>query len=307
MLHHQRTRRRLEQNRRAALREALREEFDSNQVDLYALQANELAGIWVNMKKKKSRLPDAEIEDAFETLTGYSLTAVREHGSTVSSSVVLAQLATDMRRSGSIFTTYRVVQHEGRRFIVFNGKPALRKYLRSSYYALKNPKILKMGVGQAAMKNMARGSVLFTLIVSPITRGLEWLFKENQAALETVLAQISTDIVKGVIAAGTAYFTGLLAPTLIGGATVAVAPLAAGIGAAIAVGFGLDYLDRRWGITEALAEALSQHRDQLDRATERVSQESSYFFGTVDGQLELIQRFMRRLKWTPIFGQAAKL
>lgn len=285
---------RLEQNRRAALREALREEFDSNQVDLYALQANELAGIWVNMKKKKSQLTDAEIEDAFETLTGYSLTAVREHGSTVSSSVVLAQLATDMRRSGSIFTTYRVVQHEGRKFIVFNGKPELRKYLTGTRYTLKNPKIISMGVGKAAMKNLAKGSILFTLVASPATRTIEWLFANKQAELESVLAGISTDIVKAVISTGLAYFSGSLIATLSGGAVIAVAPLTFSIVTAVAVGFTLNKLDKKLGITEKLADAIAERSSQWEQSIKSVRQDSTYFLETVPGQMEFMQRFFQR-------------
>ncbi|MFO7787428.1 MAG: hypothetical protein R6W87_06570 [Halospina sp.] len=285
---------RLEQNRRAALREALRKEFDSNQVDLYALQANELAGIWVNMKKKKSQLTDAEIEDAFETLTGYSLTAVREHGSTVSSSVVLAQLAADMRRSGSIFTTYRVVQHEGRRFIVFNGKPELRKYLTGTRYTLKNPKIISMGVGKAAMKNLAKGSILFTLVASPATRTIEWLFANKQAELESVVAGISTDIVKAVISTGLAYFAGSLVATLSAGAVIAVAPLSVSIMTAVFVGYSLNILDQRFGITERLADGLAGRHVEWEQAIGKVRRDSTYFLETVPGQIEFMQRFLRR-------------
>lgn len=293
MLHHQRTRRHLEQNRRKALREALQEEFDSNQVDLYALQVHELAGIWVNTKKKSKR-SETEIEEAFKQLTGYALELIRDHGSNASSSVVLGKLAADMSRSGHIFTTYRVVQQGGKKFIVLRGKPGLRKYLNAPRYSFKNPKVMRMGVGKAAMGSLARSSILFTVIVSPATRGFEWLFLDKQAAIESVLAKISTDIVKGIIATGVGYLTGVLVPILTGGATIAVAPLAAGIFAAVTVGFGLNFLDNRLGITEKLAGALADHREQWEQAMSKVHRDSSYFFDTAEGQLQFMQGFLRR-------------
>lgn len=128
MLHHQRTRRRLEQNRRKALREALQEEFNSNQVDLYALQLHELVGIWVNTKKR-SDLSEQEIEEQFQEVAGYSLELIRDYGANVSAGTVLGKLAADMGRSGHIFQTYRVVQQSGTKFVIFRGKPGLRRHL----------------------------------------------------------------------------------------------------------------------------------------------------------------------------------
>lgn len=293
MLHHQRTRRRLEQNRRKALREALQEEFNSNQVDLYALQLHELVGIWVNTKKR-SDLSEQEIEEQFQEVAGYSLELIRDYGANVSAGTVLGKLAADMGRTGHIFQTYRVVQKSGTKFVIFRGKPGLRRHLTAPRYKLKNPKVVSMGVGKAALGTMARGSILFTIIASPLTRGLEWLFTDKQMALESVLAGVSTDIMKAVVATGAGYFAGLLVAVSSGSMMVAVAPLTVSIAAAIFVGYGLNQLDKQFGITEQLSDALAEHKLQWEQSIRKVSRDSSYYFSTVPGQLEFMQRFLRR-------------
>lgn len=294
VLHHQRTRRRLEQNRRAALKKALQEEFNSKQVDVYALQAHELAGIWINIQKKKSGLSDAESEEMLEELTGFTLSTLRDQGSNAASAIVLGKLAADMHRSGNIFTRYRIVRNEGRKYIIFQGKPGLRKHLTAARYSLKNPKVMSMGVGKAAMKNLAKGSILFTLVASPVTRGLEWLFADKQAELESVLAGISTDIMKAIISTGLAYFTGSLIATLAGGAVIAIAPITVTIVTAVAIGYSLNLLDNTFGITESLGDAIAEHNLQWEQDIKQIKRDSAYFLETVPGQMEFMQRFFRR-------------
>lgn len=293
MLHHQRTRRHREQNRRDALKEAFQDEFKHNQVDLYALQLHELVGIWLNTKKR-SHLSEPEIGERFHDLTGYSLELVRDHGANVSAGTVLGKLARDMNRSGHIFTTYRVVQQSGTKFIIFRGKPGLRRHLTAPRYKLRNPKVVRMGVGKAALGALAKGSILFTVIASPVTRGLEWLFTDKQMVLESVLAGVSTDIMKAVVASGSGYFGGLLVATLSGGAMIAVAPLSVSIGVAIIVTYGLNRLDKSLGLTDQLSDFLAEHKLQWERSMKQVSRNSSYHFSTVPGQLEFMQRFQRR-------------
>lgn len=252
----------------------------------------ELAGIWVNTKRKSKR-SEAEIEEEFEQLTGYTLEFIRDHGTNASSSVVLGKLAADMNRSGHIFTTYRVVQQGGQKFIIFRGKPGLRRYLNAPRYGMKNPKVMRMGVGRAALGAMARGSILFTVIASPLTRTIEWLFVDKQAGLESVLAGVSTDVMKAVIATGAGYFAGSLVGVVAGTAVVAVAPLTASILVAVAVGYGLNQLDKNLGITASLADSIAEHRALWEQDLKKVRRDSSYFFGTVEGQLQFMQRFLR--------------
>lgn len=109
------------------------------------------------------------------------------------------------------------------------------------------------------------------------------------------MAHIATDIAKGFIAAGAAYFIGGVLPavaSMAGFAVAAVIPVGVGIAVAIAAGFALNALDERYGITEKITEALVASRKDWVIATERVSREFHYYFDTPEGNLEFIRRFM---------------
>ncbi len=273
----------------------LQEEFGSNQVDAYVLDARELSGIWVNLQRSRGN-SEAEIASNFNDVTGFALDQIRNHTSTAMSAVVLAKLGTDMHRSGNIFGTYRLIQRSGKSLIVFSGWPGLRRHLNAPVYGLTHPKVVKMGVGQAAAGSMLRSGVMFTFILSPTIRTIEWLFIDEKSTLEQVFARVSTDIVKGLISATAGYFAGA-AITSIGvaatGAVIAIAPLGLAIGVAIVVGLGLDALDNRYGITERLSLALAQRFDEWKQASNQVRRESQHYFGNPRGQMEFMQRFLR--------------
>jgi len=279
-----------EKNEERRLKQLLEEEFGSNRTDVYLLGANELTGVWVSTKKAANKT-DEEIEQSFQEITGIALDTIRNHASDAASAVVLTKLARDMGRSGNILGTYRIVSRRGSKLIVFRGWPGLRKHLNAPVYGLQNPKVVALGVGQSGLRSLLRGGVLLTLVISPTVRTIEWLFTDQEAALETVLANISTDIVKGIISAGAAFFAGAVVIGASGAATIAVAPVAAGIAAAVAVGVGLDWLDNHLGISRSLANSLTEIREEWRQSP--AGRDTRYYFGTTRGQLAFIQRFMR--------------
>lgn len=287
-------------------RSALSAQLADNQTDLYVLSARELTGIWINNQRSVG-ISEEDQDIIFEDLTGYTLTAVRDHSGTVTSSVVLARLGMDMHRSGKLFGTYRVIQRQGQSLIVFSGYAGLRKHLTAPTYGIANPKVIKMGVGIASANSALKQGATLTLILSPLIRTLEWLFVDQRKSLESVLAHISTDIAKGFIAAGAAYFLGGVIPTAVttaGFSIAAVIPIGLGIAIAIAVGFALNGLDDKYGITNKLVEALVKSRDdwisarkETQRDLQRVNQDFNYFFGSPRGNLDFIYRLMGSGGW----------
>lgn len=277
------------------LQRRLQEEFGHNQVDAYVLNARELTGIWVNLNKSRGHSDD-EISNKFHDLTGVTLDLIRNHTSSVTSAAVMAKLGADMQRSGNLLGTYRIIQRSGSKLIVFRGWPGLRRHLNAPVYGLTHPKVIKMGVGQAAAGTMLRSGIMFTFILSPTIRTIEWLFVDEKATLELVFARISTDIVKGLISAAAGYFLGTLAAkglTVFAGSVIAVAPIGVAIAVAIFVGVGLDALDNRFNITNKLSAALTQQYELWKWSTQDAMRESQYFFGTTRGQIQFIQHFLR--------------
>ena len=190
---------------------------------------------------------------------------------------------------------YKIIQREGKQLIVLSGYAGLRRYLNALVYGLSNPKVVRMGVGLSAANAALKSGALLTLILSPATRTAEWLFVDQKQTLESGLAHIATDIVKGFVAAGAAYFIGGALPAVVsmaGFAVTAVIPVGLGIIVAIAAGFALNAIDERYGISEKIAEALVESRKDWVITTERVSRDFHYYFDTPQGNLEFIRRFM---------------
>ena len=75
-----------------------------------------------------------------------------------------------------------------------------------------------------------------------------------------LLGTLATDIIRFAIAAGFGFLAAALVGTV---TTVVAAPLIAGIMVSVAVGMALDRLDRRFGITESLVQAIQTRLDRM--------------------------------------------
>jgi len=275
------------------LRVSLKEQFAANQTDVYVLSVRELTDIWMKAQKARGK-PDSEIESLYERITGFTLGAILDYTGPASDFVVLSRLGADMHRSGALFAKYRVIQRQGKSLIVLSGYAGLRRYLTAPVYGLGNPKVIKMGIGQVAAKSALKTGVVLTLILSPSVRTLEWLFTDELKTMETVLAHIGTDIAKGLIAAGAAYFTAGVIPAAVagGGASViAVVPVAVGVVVAIVGTMILNRLDDHLGITEMLTDALVKAIEENKRSIDKVRREANYYFGSARGGLDFIRGF----------------
>lgn len=279
------------------LQQQLVHEFGSNKVDIYVLTASELTRLWLSTNSAPSARSMDFLSKTYSELVGASPDAVINYTSAVADSVVLAKLGEEMRRSGNILGSYKVVQRNGRSLIIFSGYAGLRRTLTAPVYGVGHPKVIQMGIGRSAAQATLKSGVIITLIVSPIVRTIEWLFIDEKATLELVLARISSDVIKGVVAAGAGYASSLFLAAISGVSVIAVAPLAGGIGIALLVGFGLNSLDSRLGLTERLAASLAKAQDNWLGATREVRRDFNHFFFTTEGALELINRFTGGHQW----------
>jgi len=278
------------------IRRQLIEEFGSDTRDVYILNAPDLTRLWLSSESTRSKDPFTTAE-TFKVIIGDSPDAVINYTSAILDTVVLAKLGNEMRRSGSILGTYRIIQRNGRSLIVFSGHAGLRRTLTAPVYGISNPKVIKFGVGTAAGNAMLKSGMLLTLIISPVVRTIEWLFIDHKATLELVLARVSADIFKGIIAAGAGYAASLFLTTISGASVIAVAPVAAGIGIALMVGYGLNSIDVRLRITERLAESLVAAKKEWMVTASRTSREFNHYFFTSEGALEFIQQFTGMPRW----------
>ncbi|MCC5810979.1 MAG: hypothetical protein JJU06_11445 [Ectothiorhodospiraceae bacterium] len=261
--------------------------------EVFVMTPGELVELWKERQRRKG-LTDEEIAENFRAVTTYMLDSIPGAASPVRDSTVLTRLARDLRRGGSVLTTYRVIRRGNSTLIALRGYAGLRHHLPASLYGAQHPTIIRMAVGPAGQRAMASGGIIVTAVVSPAVRTFQWIF-DDEVTWRHMLVNVSMDMAKAVAAAG-AFVAGThlgvgLTPLLGLAATPIIVPIIAGAVAAVLVGAGLSYLDRKFGVTDMLVAALDEALVELQESVRRSRRSVNYFLGTPQGQMEFIQRF----------------
>ncbi|MCH8506969.1 MAG: hypothetical protein LAT50_22060, partial [Ectothiorhodospiraceae bacterium] len=77
--------------------------------EVFVMTPGELVELWKERQRRKG-LTDEEIAENFRAVTTYMLDSIPGAASPVRDSTVLTRLARDLRRGGSVLTTYRVIR-----------------------------------------------------------------------------------------------------------------------------------------------------------------------------------------------------
>lgn len=234
-------------SRYLALKKQLHQDFTDNQVDVYALNANDLTKIWIADHLDRG-LSELQISAKFEELLGEQaleftqngFQIVDAHGATaisiVMDSKVMIALGSDMKRSGNLLGAFRTSVHNGKQYIIFKGNHRLRKTIRGTRYRINNPTIVKLGIGTEGLKAAAKGGVYVALVVSAGVNTLAWVFDESFGWRE-FLANVAEDVVKASLAAIAGYFAAKALAVTTG---MIVFSKLIGFGVGLSVGFGLN-------------------------------------------------------------------
>lgn len=216
---------------RVALESNLAEEWADNQADVYVLERDDMVAVWIQDQKDQGR-SDSDIKARFEelvgettlTLLGETFTLIDDHGATLvvatMDAKILSSLGRDMQRSGNIFGQYSVRSHNGKQYISFKGNHRLRTVIKGTRYGLKNPTIVKMGIGPDGLKQTAKGGVYVTVVVSVGLNGIAWIFNED-FGWRDFLSNVSEDMVKAAIAAVAGFLAGAIVGSVSGFALIA--------------------------------------------------------------------------------------
>lgn len=146
----------------------------------------------------------------------------------------------------------------GRTYIILKGYPGLRRSLSGTRYLANHPKIVDIAIGQRGVNQSLVSGARLTIYLTVPVNVLQYLLNE-ETTLTQLLGRTTTDLTKiglaTLVGSGAAFAAGTTT-------TIAAGPLIAAISFGLAVGFTLDYLDRRLGVTEALIAALDVAHDQ---------------------------------------------
>ncbi|WP_220718595.1 hypothetical protein [Agarivorans litoreus] len=168
--------------------------------------------------------------------------------------VTLTKLIRDLGFSGKVYE--KVVN--GKIYIIFKGRPGQRHIFTAARYLSTNTKVVDMAVGKAAIKSSARAGARLTFILTVPIIILEHLLKD-----QFLLSELVADLAVSLVKVGISAIVGAIAATAVGTVTtLAAAPLAIAIFVGLLVGWGLDKLDSKYGVTQKLAALLREIEDK---------------------------------------------
>lgn len=152
----------------------------------------------------------------------------------------------------------------GNTHIILKGNPRLRKVLTGTKYGVNNSKVVTMGLGKGGALNAAKTGGIFSIVLMSSYRVADY-FLNDKVTLNQLIGTLATDVTKIALSTGLAIAIAT---------TEAVAVFAAGpLIAVVAIGFiasvGLDYLDKKYKITDRLIAALDQAESNLERNIEQ--------------------------------------
>jgi hypothetical protein len=151
------------------------------------------------------------------------------------------------------------VNHLGNTIIILKGDPTQRKaFLQATRLLAGNVKLIKMGIGVRGTTRVAAGGFLLGLVVSIGIESLNIIFDDRKTMLDLVGA-IGVEAVKGGLAAAFAAGVAAVVGTL---TTVAVMPLLLMAVAVAVASIGLNWLDNKYGIKDAVIRALKESANE---------------------------------------------
>lgn len=174
-------------------------------------------------------------------------------------------------------------------YVVFTGNPRLRKLITAARYGVKNEKVLTIAGGAgsvesgaaAAMEGVRGAAKKAGLIALIFTIGLdvaEWLHDYQRIGpdgkrvkhFEDLLGKITIDLAKaGLSATIASVVVGAIVAGVAGTVAVPVAAIVVGtIVVAIAVGYGLDWLDKKTNATGHVTAAYKWVGEHLKQSAE---------------------------------------
>jgi hypothetical protein len=173
-------------------------------------------------------------------------------------------------------------QYGGQVYVKITGYASLRRILQGTRYKINSPQILKLGIGKAGINGGILEGAKFCIWFSLVYRTVQLIFKSDHD-VAAFIGNITMDVAKIIV---TIFVTKILvaAGAMISSVTV---PIALGIILLVVVGFaitkGLDYLDRKYHLTDKLISAIREGmKSQAEIETWNFEHTSPFMFGLMN-------------------------
>ncbi|CRY56423.1 membrane protein [Yersinia intermedia] len=169
----------------------------------------------------------------------------------VTTSMIIARLGDFGIRA----TVY--VNHKGTELIKLTGYAGVRKVLTAPVFALKNPKVVDLGIGKYGLKNSIISGARLTFYVAAAYRTVGFILNDATSLAEFI-GSLATDVVKIGIASAVSWGVGALVVTPF---------VALNLVIVVAVGFvavwGLTKLDNKFGVTDKVVSYIEAAQQEF--------------------------------------------
>jgi len=151
------------------------------------------------------------------------------------------------------------INHKGTELIKLTGYPGIRKVLNAPVFALKNPKVVDLGIGKYGLgKSIVEGARL-TFYVAAAYRTLDFILND-ETHLAQFIGSLATDVVKIGIASAISWGAGTISLALV--STIS-SPLIVVVVAGVIAAIGLNYLDDKFGVTNKLISCIEHSQQEF--------------------------------------------
>lgn len=151
------------------------------------------------------------------------------------------------------------INHKGTELIKLTGYPGIRKVLNAPVFALKNPKVVDLGIGKYGVgKSIVEGARL-TFYVAAAYRTLDFILND-ETHLAQFIGSLATDVVKIGIASTISW--GAVSAITAFTAVVSV-PLIAVVAIGLVTAIVLNELDHKFGITDKVVNYIERSQQEF--------------------------------------------
>lgn len=157
------------------------------------------------------------------------------------------------------------INHKGTELIKLTGYPGIRRVLNAPVFALKNPKVVDLGIGKYGLgKSIIKGARL-TFYVAAAYRTIDFILND-ETHLAQFIGPLATDVAKIGIASAISWGAGAAAVAYV---PFISAPLVVVVGFGFLAAWGLNKLDSKFGITDKVVAYIEAAQQEfVDKARE---------------------------------------
>lgn len=234
----------------------------SNQYNLVHMNASEFVDYIVSLKKLAGQSP-GKIINWFETVfekNNISSDLWPLYRDWIKNSsglipigmdiVAVTAIATEMKRSGKAFDTFKVKSYSGKNYIIFKGYPGLRRHLTGTRYLANNPQLVSFGIGKLGAKKSIKTGFLVSILISAGFHTVEQLVNDEKL-WHDFIGGFSVDVAIAATSSSIAWYA---VSSIVGtAAVVAVGPMIA----VIVIGTALTFFAYTFIDSDELSEKIA--------------------------------------------------